>query len=479
MSEHDILVPVILSGGTGSRLWPLSRESHPKQFITLSDGQSLLQKTISRACHFSNAAELIVLTNKTYYLKTKADCDKATTNTPITFLLEPFANNTAPAIALAALKVYASYGPHALLLVLPADHLIKDIPSFVENCTEGFSLAKDNKIVTFGITPTYPETGFGYIESEEPYLDEKWRKVRRFTEKPNSALAETYFKNKKYLWNSGIFCFKASMILEELTQHATNLLAVAKQCWQISQEKNTHSAVFEFDPDSFAKFDNISIDYALLEKSQDIAVVICDFDWQDIGSWEAYKKLHSSDQNHNTLLGEALLIDSHDNFIYSKDRIIAAIGINNLAIVDTPDALLVTHRHRVQEVKAVVQTLKENAHESYLTHRTVIRPWGYYTVLEEAPTFKIKRIVVKSNASLSLQSHQYRSEHWVVIEGVAKVTNAGKEYLLKSNESTFVPKGTLHRLANVGDCDLIIIEVQTGNYLGEDDIVRFEDTYGR
>jgi len=478
---EDTLIPVILSGGTGSRLWPVSREAHPKPFMRLPDGETLLQKTFLRAMRFSRSPEVMTITNREYYLKSKADY-KAVLTEPITtsFLLEPFGRNTAPAITLAALKALANYGPEAILLVLPADHLIENTDAFDKQCAKAITLAKDNRMVTFGIMPTAPETGFGYIEFGDLYpAHTDCHQVRRFVEKPDAALANTLFQSSQYLWNAGMFCFKAGVLINELNHHAPQILQAARQCWEKSRAHPTDPYAFEFDPVSFAEQPDISIDYALMEKSQEIAVIACQFGWQDIGSWEAYKKLHPADSNGNTVLGDAILIDSQNNFIHSESRMVASIGVQNLAIIDTPDALLITHRDRTQDVKQVVQTLKEKAHQSYLMHRTVIRPWGSYTVLEEGHGFKIKRIVVKPEASLSLQMHHHRSEHWVVVEGTAQVLNGKQTILLNTNESTFVPVGTPHRLSNPGKTDLVIIEVQTGQYLGEDDIVRFEDTYGR
>lgn len=472
------VVPVILSGGTGSRLWPISRESHPKPFITLPDGQSLIQKTFLRANHFNHVAEIITITNKEYYLKSKMEYEKTThglTAVPQSFLLEPFARNTAAAVALAALKVTETPGPETFIVVLPADHLIGgEIAHFTQQTEKAFELAKDNLLVTFGIKPTSPETGFGYIEQED-----NSSLVKRFIEKPDLETAKSFLASGNFFWNSGMFCFKAGTILNEFAKHAPHLLKTAKACWAISKSKNKNADVFEFDDESFNALEDISFDYAIMEKSKHIAMLACDFDWQDIGSWEAYKKLFSADENGNTVLGDVIMIDSQNNFIHSQGRMIASIGINNLAIIDTPDAMLITQRERSQEVKQIVQSLKKNAHESYLTHRTVIRPWGTYTVLEEGPSFKIKRIVVKPGASLSLQQHTHRSEHWVVVDGTAKIINEDNEFLLKTNESTFVPKGAKHRLSNPTDTDLIIIEVQTGHYLGEDDIIRYDDTYGR
>lgn len=475
------IIPIILSGGTGARLWPLSRESHPKPFITLPDGQSLLQKTFERACQFSAASEIITITNKEYHFKSLAEYDATQLKAPaLSFLLEPAARNTAAAIALAALKIAATQGRDAILLILPADHLITPITDFVNYCEQAFELAEQNHLVTFGIQPTAPETGYGYIECGGSFKHyPNGYHVTRFVEKPTLEIAESYLADGNFLWNAGMFCFKTDTILAQFAKHAPELLQAAATCWDISQQHSKHPAAIEFDEASFNHIPSTSIDYAIMEKSADIAVIRCDLDWQDIGSWEAYKKLFTADDRGNTILGDAILIDSDNNFIHSQTRMITSIGINNLAIIDTPDAVLITHRDRVQDVKQIVQTLKTNAHESYLTHRTVIRPWGAYTVLEEGQCFKIKRIEVKPGASLSLQKHKHRSEHWVVVEGTAKIINGEQETVLETNESTFVPMDTLHRLSNPGTQPLIIIEVQTGSYLGEDDIIRLDDHYGR
>lgn len=482
MNQKTALIPVILSGGAGSRLWPVSREAHPKPFIKLADQESLLQKTFLRAAKLPDIAEIMTITNKEYYLKTKAEYEKilslCTMPVKLSYLLEPFARNTAGAVLLAALKVSQQYGNDAVLLILPADHLIADINSFVDYASKAIAIATKNKLVTFGITPTTPETGFGYIEMGTAYGEESCYHAARFVEKPSLEIAKTYLESKCYLWNSGMFCFRAGSILDAFKELNPPLFTAGVAAFNAAQISNQNS-IYEFTAKHFADLTDISIDYAIMEKANNIALVACDFDWQDIGSWEAYKKLHTADHEGNTVLGDAILIDSSNNFIHSENRMVASIGIQNLAIIDTPDALLITHRDRTQDVKQVVQTLKNKAHESYLTHKTVIRPWGSYTVLEEGPAFKIKRIVVKPGASLSLQLHHKRSEHWVVVEGTAKVRNGDQECMLQTNESTFVPMNTPHRLSNPGEHDLIMIEVQTGSYLGEDDIVRFEDTYGR
>lgn len=474
MITQHTLIPVILSGGAGTRLWPVSRESHPKPFMLLPDGYSLLQKTFIRAQNLPNVAEIMTITNNEYFLKSKAAYQSVASKTPQSFLLEPSARNTAPAIALAALRALHFHGEDSLLLILPADHLITELDAFNASVAEACTIAALGKLVTFGITPLTPETGFGYIETRADSHD-----VVRFVEKPNRDVAETYLASGRYLWNSGMFCMQTGTFLQELATYAPSILENAKICWQKTLEQQETDDIQKIDAATFDNIDSISIDYALMEKSSKIACIRALFSWQDIGSWDAYKALFQSDTNGNTVIGDAILIDSQNNFIQSEGRMIASIGINNLAIIDTPDAMLITHRDRAQEVKHIVQTLKNSSHESYLTHRTVIRPWGSYTILEEGPCFKIKRIVVNSGASLSLQTHAKRSEHWVVVSGSALVVNGEKTYTLNMNESTFVPIGAKHRLSNPHPEPLIIIEVQTGQYLGEDDIVRLDDTYGR
>ncbi len=483
MITNHTLIPIILSGGTGSRLWPVSRESHPKPFMLLQDGESLLQKTYYRASQLPHVAEMMTITNKEYYLKSKADYQSITNiHHPIIhrYLLEHSARNTAPAITLAAFQILATHGGQAVMLVLPADHLLTPVTDFITSCMSACQLAATKKLVTFGITPTTPETGYGYIELGDPIATEaNAYQVKRFVEKPNRDVAETYLATQQYLWNSGMFCFEVGTYLAELAKHTPAIYSAARKAWEKTAARTENPTVYEIDAQSFNQIESISIDYALMEKSAEIAVLRATFDWQDIGSWDAYKQLFPTDAKGNAVVGDAILIDSENNFIQSDTRMVASIGINNLAIIDTPDALLITHRDRTQDVKQIVDMLKTNSHESYLSHRTVIRPWGSYTILEEGPAFKIKRICVNSHASLSLQTHAKRSEHWVVVSGTALVVNGEATYELYTNQSTFVPINTKHRLSNPTDEPLIIIEVQTGTYLGEDDIIRLEDTYGR
>lgn len=471
-----MLIPLILSGGAGTRLWPISRESHPKPFMKLPDGQSLLQKTFSRAAALEGVSEVLTITNREYYFKSRDEYLQVKKQFPgasSTFLLEPFGRNTAAAITLSALRVAELYGADALMLVLPSDHLIDDQAAFSTAVQQASSLAEQGYLVTFGIVPTAPETGFGYIEADGHI-------VKRFVEKPSYETAREYLESGRYLWNSGMFCFKSGSVLEQLKIHAPAIYEHAMACWKSTRDKaQSNSPMMEIDPDTFSTIPENSIDYALMEKSDKVAVVAGSFCWSDIGSWNAICDLVPADEAGNRLIGEAVLVDVGNTYIQSEGRMVAAIGLNNLLIVDTPDALLVADRGRVQDVKKVVQQLKLMNHDSHKLHRTVARPWGTYTVLEEGKNFKIKRIVVKPGASLSLQMHYHRSEHWVVVSGTANIVNNDKAMLVRTNESTYIQIGHKHRLENPGLTDLVMIEVQSGEYLGEDDIVRFDDVYGR
>ena len=474
-----MLYPVIICGGAGSRLWPVSRESHPKPFLPLPDGQSLLQKTLLRALALDGIANLMTVTNRELFFATE-DVYAAvnTQQCNLTYVLEPFGRNTAAAIASAAVQLQQLYGPDALMLVLPADHLIQNEAAFAQAVAKARYLAEDGWLVTFGIKPLYPETGFGYIEADRTQEWPEGFKVNRFVEKPDLVTAESYCSAGNYYWNSGMFCFKVSRLLEEMANHAPNVLTpvmAAVETGRISE--NGHRLAL--DAKAFGGAEDISIDYALMERSAKVATVPCDLGWSDIGSWNAMSELTAPDSNGNRCIGEVLSHTARNNFVHSPERLTALVGVNDLVVVDTPDAILIAHKEHAQDVKSIVSQLKSNGHDAHILHRTVHRPWGTYTTLEEGERFKIKRIVVRPGASLSLQMHHHRSEHWIVVSGVAKVVNGDNELILNSNESTFITAGNKHRLANPGVIDLVLIEVQSGDYLGEDDIVRFEDYYGR
>ncbi len=467
------LIPVILCGGAGSRLWPVSRELHPKPFIRLADGQSLLQKAFLRGAQLPDVAQILTVTNRELFFKTKDEFRAVNQDRlPISFLLEPVARNTAAAVAAAALHV-AEKQPEAMLLVLPADHLITDQTAFASAVDTARQLAQEGKIVTFGIRPDAPETGYGYIEAEG-------HTVLRFVEKPDAFTAQAYLDSGRFLWNSGMFCFKAGDMLDEMQTHCPAILDAVKLCFARSRRLEGRGIVqCELEPESFAAVPEDSIDYAVMEKTARAAVVPCDMGWSDIGSWAALGELGEPDGLGNRVEGDVILRDVQNCVIRSHERLVGAVGVRDLIIVDTPDALLVAAKDRAQDVKHLYKELRDRGHEAHKIHRTVHRPWGTYTVLEEGSRYKIKRIVVKPGASLSLQMHHHRSEHWIVVSGMARVVDEEGEKFVATNESTYIPAGHRHRVSNPGVIDLVMIEVQIGEYLGEDDIVRFEDTYGR
>ena len=477
----NLMVPVILSGGAGSRLWPVSREGHPKPFMKLADGQSLLEKTYRRAANLpgvineNGKSKVLTVTNRDYYFMSRDELAKV--NADGSFILEPFGRNTAPAIALAAYRLLSKFGNDVRMLVLASDHLIVDEKEFADCVLKASALAGEGYLVTFGIAPTGPETGFGYIEQGTP-LSSGFL-VKRFVEKPDADKARHYIEAGGYLWNSGMFCFKAKTFLDELKKYAPELAAHAEICWSAIPDNRNESNYLEIPESVFKNAPNDSIDYALMEKSDKVAVVPGDFGWNDIGSWNAVRDLAPPDAANNRAMGEAIFINSSNTFIQSEDRLVAAVGVSNLMIIDTADALLVANPDYAQDVKMVVAKLKELDHEVAKLHKTVARPWGTYTVLEEGAGFKMKRIEVKPGGCLSLQMHHHRSEHWIVVNGEATVVNGDQVLTVKANESTYIPAGHQHRLENKKNNELILIEVQCGAYLGEDDIIRFEDNYGR
>jgi len=476
-ATKPVVIPTILCGGVGSRLWPVSREQHPKPFIRPNNGNSLLQMAFLRGAVLPNVSKVLTVTNRELYFKIEDELREIRQlpekTIGIDYILEPFGRNTAPAIAAACIRVAETYGDEAILLILAADHLISNQQAFANAVAEACELAQEGKLVTFGITPTAPETGYGYIESSG-------HKVIRFVEKPTLEQARGYLASGNFSWNSGMFCFTAGTMLRELEKHSPDILKTTRHCLQQARKASGDGTILlEINPEDFEAVPDDSIDYAVMEKTQNAAVVACDIGWSDIGCWRALGNLMLPDGNNNRIQGDAVVQDSKNCTIKSENRMVGVVGVENLIIIDTPDALLVADKKRAQDVKHIYAQLETQGHETYKLHRTVHRPWGTYTVLEEGPHFKIKRIEVKAGASISLQMHHHRSEHWVVISGTAKVQNNEQELILKMNESTYIPAENKHRLENIGSEQLIIIEVQTGEYLGEDDIVRFQDVYGR
>ncbi|PYC22944.1 mannose-1-phosphate guanylyltransferase/mannose-6-phosphate isomerase [Pseudomonas mosselii] len=475
------LIPVILSGGVGSRLWPVSREAHPKPFMALPDGQNLIQKTFLRAAKLEGVVEILTVTNRELLFKTEDEYRAINVHDHAQgYILEPFGRNTAAAVAAAALRLVDAHGPDARMLVLAADHLIQDEIAFGAAVNKAVKLAGQGWLVTFGIKPQYPETGFGYIEASQVGELEGGLKVERFVEKPDQKTAEGYVSAGNYFWNAGMFCFRVGTVLEEFEAHAPDVLSAVAQTLVASRASSSSGySCLALDPESFAKVPDISIDYALMERSRKVVTVPCDIGWSDIGSWNAVSELTAADEQGNRFEGEVLAYESSNNYVNSEARLTALVGVNDLLVVDTPDATLIAHKDHAQDVKHIVKRLKSDGHAAHLLHQTVHRPWGTYTTLENGERFKIKRIVVKPKASLSLQMHHHRSEHWIVVSGMAVVINDNQELMLNTNESTFIRAGHKHRLQNPGVIDLVLIEVQSGDYLGEDDIVRFEDNYGR
>jgi mannose-1-phosphate guanylyltransferase/mannose-6-phosphate isomerase len=471
------LIPVILSGGAGTRLWPVSRRAHPKPFMELVDGETLAEKTYIRARMVAGNAPVITVTSRDYYFYTR-DLYAGLKINPANerFLLEPMGRNTAPAIALAAMCVRDNVDDKTSLLVLPADHLIADMRNFEASVREAVQLSNEGFLVTFGIHPTHAETGYGYIRQGEALTMSGGYRVAEFVEKPDEATAIKYLESGEYHWNSGMFCFQAGTFLESLDRYAPDVYNAATRVWEATDK--TRSPI-EFPAELFSECPSISIDYAVMERADNTAVVASDFGWSDIGSWKAISELYESDEGGNRIQGKAIMVGSTDCFVQSNERIVAAVGVKDLIIVDTGDAVLVAHRNHAQDVKEVVSQLSELKHEAVNFHKTVHRPWGSFTILEDAADCKVKRLVVKPGQVLSLQLHHRRAEHWTVVRGTAKVRLGDEEFLLDANQSTYIPVETLHRLENPGDQDVHLIEVQTGDYFGEDDIERLEDVYGR
>lgn len=463
------ILPVILSGGSGTRLWPLSREAYPKQFLPLVGEDTMLQATWKRVAPVAGAAPIVVANYEHRFMAAEQlrECGAA----PSALILEPVGRNTAPAIAVAALHALER-GEDPLLLVLPSDHVVRDAQAFRDAVLIAADAARSGQLVTFGIRPTSPETGYGYINAVG---SGQVRRVERFVEKPDLTTAQHYLESGSYFWNSGMFLFKASRYLEELRAFNPAMLDAC----EASLEHAKRDADFiRLDTAAFSACESDSIDYAVMEKTSQAAVVPLDAGWSDVGSWSALWAVSDKDALGNAHHGDVIDVDCRNTYAYGK-RLIAMVGLNDVVVVETDDAVLVSHRDRVQDVKAVVARIEREGRSEAAAHRKVYRPWGAYDSLDNGQRFQVKRITVKPGATLSLQMHHHRAEHWVVVSGTAEVTRGDEVILLSENQSTYIPLGVTHRLRNPGKLPLELIEVQSGSYLGEDDIVRFEDQYGR
>jgi mannose-1-phosphate guanylyltransferase/mannose-6-phosphate isomerase len=465
---NDIL-PVILSGGSGTRLWPLSREAYPKQFLALAGEQTMLQATWQRVEPIAGRAPLVVANEEHRFVA--AEQLQQLGVVPQAILLEPVGRNTAPAIAVAALEATLEDGD-PVLLVLPSDHVIADEAAFRAAVLSALPAAKEGKLVTFGIVPTGPETGYGYIKASS---GGEVRAVDRFVEKPDAETAQQYVQSGEYFWNSGMFLFKASRYLAELELFQPEMLAASRNAWQLARRDADFTRL---DKDAFAGVPADSIDYAVMEKTADAVVVPLDAGWNDVGSWTALRDVSAQDADGNAHHGDVIAIDCRNTYAYGE-RLIALVGLDDVIVVETDDAVMVGRSDRMQEIKQVVARLKADARPEATWHRKVYRPWGAYDSIDNGERFQVKRITVKPGGTLSLQMHHHRAEHWVVVSGTAEVTRGDEVILLGENQSTYIPLGVTHRLRNPGKLPLELIEVQSGSYLGEDDIVRFEDTYGR
>ncbi|WNL45546.1 mannose-1-phosphate guanylyltransferase/mannose-6-phosphate isomerase [Dyella sp. BiH032] len=469
-----MILPVILSGGSGTRLWPLSRKNRPKQFLALVGEQTLFQRTVDRTRKLGQAGAPIVVCSEEHRF-TVAEQLQELGVTDASILLEPAARNTAPAIALAAMQALKA-DPDAVLLVLPADHLIGEEGGFIEAVEHAQPLAVEGWLVTFGIRPEAPETGFGYIKRAEA-VGEFGFKVAQFVEKPNAELAAKYVASGDFDWNSGMFLFKAARFLDELKAHSP---AIYQAIGEVFATAKPDLDFVRFDQETMRNVPEDSIDYAVMEKTSRAAVVPVACRWSDIGSWSALWEASEKDDDGNATQGDVFTFDTRNTLVRSHDRhMVATVGLDDIVIVSTPDATLVAARDKVQHVKQVVDTLNRTGRTEHLSHRQVHRPWGSYDSIDMGDRFQVKRIVVKPNSVLSLQMHHHRAEHWIVVSGTAEVTCGDKVFLLTENQSTYIPLGVTHRLRNVGKVPLELIEVQSGSYLGEDDIVRFDDVYGR
>lgn len=466
------VVPVILCGGAGTRLWPMSRELYPKQFLSLVDDMSLLQNTLKRVAKYKNIVSPLVVCNEDHRFLVAQQIHELDIS-PRSIMLEPIARNTAPAITIAALKLL-NQGADQIMAVFPSDHVITDETTFLDGLEKAAALARKGYLVTFGVTPGSPEIGYGYMEKGKSI--ETGYQVKAFVEKPDVETARKYLDSGDYYWNSGMFVFTAKNYVEELEKHRPDILSACRKAIEGESEDADFSRV---DGNAFKECPSDSIDYAVMEKTKRSAMVVLDVGWSDVGSWGSLWEIQDKTPENNVTKGDVIVEGVTNSYLHAEHRLISVVGLDNLVVVETADAVMIAARERSQEVKQIVQQLRSCDREERMTHRKVFRPWGYYESLDMGEKFQVKRICVNPGASLSLQMHHHRAEHWVVVAGVARVTNGDTEFLLQENESTYIPIETKHRLENPGEIPLEIIEIQSGDYLGEDDIVRFEDNYGR
>lgn len=469
----SIIHPVVLSGGSGSRLWPLSRAGYPKQFLPLAGENSMLQSTMLRVAGKPFAAPLMICNDEHRFIV--AEQLRTAGITANRIILEPVARNTAPAVAVAALSLLQQQ-EDALMLVLPSDHVIQNQPAFEAAIEQARQAAQQGYLVTFGITPDKPETGYGYIQQGKPLDAKGVHQVARFVEKPDAGTAAEYLATGEFLWNSGIFLFSARQYLEELKAHHPKMVEACMAALELAEQDLTFCRLNQ---EAFATSPSDSIDYAVMEKTAHAAVVPVSMDWSDLGAWSALWDIAEKDHAGNASHGDVLLHNTRNSYVHADHALVAVTGLDDVIVVATDDAVLVANRHNAQDVKTLVDTLKEQGRYEHSLHTTVHRPWGNYQGINLGERHQVKRISVKPGEQLSLQMHYHRAEHWIVVKGTALVTCGEKEFLVRENESTYIPMGEVHRLKNPGKVELELIEVQSGSYLGEDDIVRLEDGYGR
>ncbi len=470
-----MIIPVILAGGSGTRLWPMSRQHYPKQLLKLFGDRTMLQQTLLRLEGVADLASPIVVCNEEHRFMVAEQLHEIGLSKS-SIILEPVARNTAPALALAAIHAQA-LAENPILLVLSADHMIKDVPAFHSALSQAVEAAQAGHLATFGVNPTRPETGYGYIKAKlDRSSSTNFYPVEQFVEKPDLLTAEKYLAEGCYYWNSGMFVFQTESFLRELEKHSPDVVAAAEQA-KISSVQDLD--FIRVNREAFSQAPNISIDYALMEKSKNVVCVPFSAGWSDVGDWKSFWDLSEKDASGNSLIGDSIDIGSTNTLVFSQDKLVATLGVNNLMIVNTPDAVLVADQSQAQQVKSLITQIEKQKRSEHLQHREIYRPWGCYDAIDTGDRYQVNRIRVKPGGSLSLQVHHHRAEHWIVVKGTALVQKGEETLLLSENESTYIPVGTRHRLSNPGKIPLELIEVQSGPYLKDDDVVRYEDSYGR